>query len=142
MFYVAYFKKSAAPEARPLTFLFNGGPGSSTVCLHMGAFVPNGRNRGQHPFAAGALYDRRQRSEPARRERSHIRGRARHGFQSNLRQRQGKAFYGVDADAYAFAKFITGFLSKYSSWNSPKFLFGESYGTTRSAALINLLETV
>ena len=92
MFYVAYFKKAAAPEARPVTFLFNGGPGSSTVWLHMGAFRPEaGRHRGQHAFAGGALHDRRQRSEPARRERSRIRGRARHGFQSNLRQRQGKS---------------------------------------------------
>ncbi|MEI9984365.1 MAG: hypothetical protein WDN69_14840 [Aliidongia sp.] len=52
-----------------------------------------------------------------------------------------KAFYGVDADAHAFAEFITGFLSKYGRWNSPKYLFGESYGTTRSAVLANLLET-
>jgi carboxypeptidase C (cathepsin A) len=52
-----------------------------------------------------------------------------------------KAFYGVDADAWAFAEFISGFLTKYGRWNAPKYLFGESYGTTRSAALINLLET-
>jgi len=46
---------------------------------------------------------------------------------------QEKAFYGVDADAEAFADFIAQFLSKYGRWNSPKYLFGESYGTTRSA---------
>ncbi len=51
-----------------------------------------------------------------------------------------KAFYGVDDDAYAFAEFITQFLGKYGRWNSPKYLFGESYGTTRSAVLINQLE--
>ena len=52
-----------------------------------------------------------------------------------------KAFYGVDPDAYAFAAFIMQFLSKYGRWNSPKYLFGESYGTPRSAVLVNELET-
>ena len=52
----------------------------------------------------------------------------------------GKAFWGVDQDADAFARFIARFLTKYDRWNSPKFLFGESYGTTRSAVLANDLE--
>ena len=52
-----------------------------------------------------------------------------------------KAFYGVDQDAQAFADFIVQFLAKYGRWNSPKYLFGESYGTTRSAVLANVLET-
>jgi carboxypeptidase C (cathepsin A) len=51
-----------------------------------------------------------------------------------------KSFYGVDGDAHAFAEFITQFLGKYGRWNSPKYLFGESYGTTRSAVLIAELE--
>jgi carboxypeptidase C (cathepsin A) len=51
-----------------------------------------------------------------------------------------KAIYGVDGDGHAFAQFITQFLSKYGRWNSPKYLFGESYGTTRSAVLANILE--
>ena len=52
-----------------------------------------------------------------------------------------KAFYGVDQDAHAFANFIVQFLSRHNRWNSPKYLFGESYGTTRSAALANILES-
>jgi carboxypeptidase C (cathepsin A) len=52
----------------------------------------------------------------------------------------GKAFWGLDQDAGAFARFISRFLTKYNRWNSPKFLFGESYGTTRSAVLADLLE--
>jgi hypothetical protein len=52
----------------------------------------------------------------------------------------GKAFWGVDQDAEAFARFIARFLVKYGRWNSPKFLFGESYGTTRSAVLADVLE--
>ncbi len=51
-----------------------------------------------------------------------------------------KAIYGVDGDGHAFAQFITQFLSTYGRWNSPKYLFGESYGTTRSAVLANILE--
>jgi carboxypeptidase C (cathepsin A) len=51
-----------------------------------------------------------------------------------------KAVYGVDGDGHAFAQFVTRFLSKYGRWNSPKYLFGESYGTTRSAVLANILE--
>jgi carboxypeptidase C (cathepsin A) len=51
-----------------------------------------------------------------------------------------KDFYGVDPDAKAFAQFISQFLSKYGRWNSPKYLLGESYGTTRSAAVASVLE--
>jgi carboxypeptidase C (cathepsin A) len=51
-----------------------------------------------------------------------------------------KAFWGIDEDAGAYARFIERFVSKYSRWNSPKFIFGESYGTTRSAVLADLLE--
>jgi carboxypeptidase C (cathepsin A) len=52
-----------------------------------------------------------------------------------------KAFFGVDQDAHAFADFIVEFLSRHNRWNSPKYLFGESYGTTRSAALANILQS-
>ena len=51
-----------------------------------------------------------------------------------------KAFWGIDEDANAFARFIARFITKYNRWNSPKFIFGESYGTTRSAVLANILE--
>ena len=52
----------------------------------------------------------------------------------------GKAFWGIDEDGNAFARFIARFITKYYRWNSPKFLFGESYGTTRSAVLADILE--
>ena len=63
------------------------------------------------------------------------------GFSRIAGSDREKAFYGVDQDAQAFADFIVQFLSKYGRWNSPKYLFGESYGTTRSAVLIGVLET-
>ena len=65
--------------------------------------------------------------------------RARASAASPARTRRRRS-YGVDQDAYAFAEFISQFLSKYGRWNSPKYLFGESYGTPRSAVLINQLE--
>ena len=51
-----------------------------------------------------------------------------------------KAFWGIDEDANAFARFIARFITKYNRWNSPKYIFGESYGTTRSAVLSDILE--
>ena len=63
------------------------------------------------------------------------------GFSRIAGKDKEKAFYGVDADAHAFSSFIQEFLSKYGRWNSPKYLFGESYGTPRSAVVINDLET-
>ena len=63
------------------------------------------------------------------------------GFSRIAGKDKEKAFWGVDADAHAFGDFVMGFLSKYGRWNSPKYLFGESYGTPRSAVLVNMLET-
>jgi carboxypeptidase C (cathepsin A) len=63
------------------------------------------------------------------------------GFSRLSGKDREKAFYGVDADAQAFGDFIVQFLAKYGRWNSPKYMFGESYGTTRSAVLSNVLET-
>ena len=62
------------------------------------------------------------------------------GFSRIAGKNKEKEFYGVDQDAHAFAEFIVAYLSKYGRWNSPKYLFGESYGTPRSAVLANLLE--
>jgi carboxypeptidase C (cathepsin A) len=142
MFYAAYFKKDAAAEARPVTFLYNGGPGSSTVWLHMGAFGPKRVVTADdtHSLAAPyAMVDNDQSLLDAS-DLVFIDAPGT-GFSRISGKDKEKAFYGIDADAHAFAEFITEFLSKYGRWNSPKFLFGESYGTTRSAALINLLET-
>ena len=63
------------------------------------------------------------------------------GFSRIAGKDKEKAFWGADPDAYAFGEFVMGFLSKYGRWNSPKYLFGESYGTPRSAILVNSLTT-
>jgi carboxypeptidase C (cathepsin A) len=142
MFYVAYFKQGADPRTRPVTFLYNGGPGSSTVWLHMGAFGPvrvvtsNDTHTPPAPYGAvDNAYSLLDASDLVFIDAPGT------GFSRIEGKNKEKAFYGVDQDAYAFSAFITQFLSQYGRWNSPKYLFGESYGTPRSAVLINDLET-
>ena len=142
MFYVAYFKSETKGEARPLTFLYNGGPGSSTVWLHMGAFGPkrvvtaNDTHTPAAPYpVVNNEYSLLDVSDLVFVDAPGT------GFSRIAGKDKEKAFYGVDQDAWAFGDFISQFLSKYGRWNSPKYLFGESYGTTRSAVLSNILET-
>ena len=142
MSYVAYFKKGVAPGTRPVMFLYNGGPGSSTVWLHMGAFGPRRvvTLDDQHSPAAPYQFVNNDSSLLDATDLVFIDAPGT-GFGRIAGPNKEKAFWGVDQDAHAFANFIVGFLSKYGRWNSPKYLFGESYGTTRSAVLINMLET-
>ncbi len=142
MFYVAYFKQGADPRTRPVTFLYNGGPGSSTVWLHMGAFGPvrvvtsNDTHTPPAPYGAvDNAYSLLDASDLVFIDAPGT------GFSRIEGKNKQKAFYGVDQDAYAFSAFIMQFLSQYNRWNSPKYLFGESYGTPRSAVLINDLES-
>ena len=140
MFYVAYFKKDAPPEGRPITFFYNGGPGSSTVWLHMGSLGPRHvvTDSDQHlPGAPYKLVDNANSLLDAS-DLVFI-DMPGTGFGKLIGKDADKAFWGVDEDANAFARFIRRFITKYSRWNSPKFIFGESYGTTRSAVLANLL---
>jgi carboxypeptidase C (cathepsin A) len=141
IFYVAYFKKDAKAESRPITFFYNGGPGSSTVWLHMGSLGPRHvvTDGDEHmPAAPYKLVDNANSlldtsdlvfiDMPGT------------GFGRLVGKDAGKAFWGVDQDANAFARFIARFITKYNRWNSPKYLFGESYGTTRSAVLADVLQ--
>jgi len=140
MFYVAYFKTGVG--SRPLTFLYNGGPGSATLWLHMGAFGPRRVVTATDSHTAAAPYalvnngsslldvsDLVFIDAPGT------------GFSRVAGKDKEKSFFGIDPDAYAFTEFITQFLSKYGRWNSPKYLFGESYGTPRSAVVVNQLES-
>ena len=142
MFYTAYFANSPGSAARPITFLFNGGPGSSTVWLHMGAFGPKRvlTPGDTHPGAAPYSVVSNEYSLLDASDLVFVDAPAT-GFSRISGKDRQKAFFNINGDAHAFADFITQFLSKYGRWNSPKFLFGESYGTTRNAALINILET-
>src|SRR5208337_3866808 len=141
MFYVAYFKKDAKAEDRPITFFYNGGPGSSTVWLHMGSLGPKHvqTSGDQHlPAAPYKLIDNAYSLlDTSDLVFIDMLGT---GFGRLAGKDAQKAFWGVDGDANGFARFIVRFISKYNRWNSPKFIFGESYGTTRSAVLANILQ--
>jgi carboxypeptidase C (cathepsin A) len=141
MSYFAYFKKDAKAEERPITFFYNGGPGSSTVWLHMGSLGPKHvvTDTDQHlPAAPYKLIDNPNSlldvSDVVFIDMPGT------GFGRLIGKDPEKAFWGIDEDANAFARFIARFITKYNRWNSPKFIFGESYGTTRSAVLADILE--
>ncbi len=146
IFYAAYFKEGGNdPSQRPLTFLYNGGPGSASLWLHMGAFGPQrvslkDTSRTQAPFkTVNNDYSLLDASDLVFIDAPGT------GFSKIITKEMGGAgkpsdFYGADQDANAFADFIMQFLSDYNRWNSPKYLFGESYGTFRSAALADVLE--
>lgn len=136
----AYIKEPRDP-GRPVTFLFNGGPGSGTVWLMMGAFGPkrvaipgDARDDGAPPYPIvdnpDALLDVTDIVfiDPPGTGFSHLIGKA-----------DPKDYYGVTQDAKLVAEVIRRWMNDNGRWNSPKYLGGESYGTTRSAAVANQL---
>ena len=141
MFYVAYFKDGESPSSRPITFLYNGGPGSSTVWLHMGAFGPVRVVTADHTHTPAAPYQVVNNDYSLLDASDLVFVDAPGTGFSRVTPGAEKDFYGADQDVHAFSEFIMQFLSKYGRWNSPKYLYGESYGTPRSANLINVLET-
>lgn len=147
MSYVAYIKKGVRNENdRPITFFYNGGPGYSTIWLQMLAWGPklvvvgNGTLTPPPPYKltnnANSLLDATDEvfiDMPGT------------GFGRVIGKKEGGVgkpsdVWGVDPDAMAFTRFITQYLTQHSRWNSPKFIYGESYGTTRSAVLSYDLE--
>jgi len=141
MSFFAYFKKDAKAEDRPITFFYNGGPGSSTVWLHMGSLGPKHVETAGDTHLPGAPYKMMNNDNSLLDASDEVFiDMPGTGFGRLLGKDPEKAFWGVDEDANAFARFIQRFLTKYNRWNSPKYIFGESYGTTRSAVLSNILE--
>jgi carboxypeptidase C (cathepsin A) len=145
MSYDAYFKDDEKDVSkRPITFIYNGGPGSSTVWLHMGAWGPQrvyleDTARTKAPYrTVNNDYSLLDASDLVFIDAPGT------GFGEIITKQMGgsgdpKNFYGIDQDGQAFADFITQFITEYNRWNSPKYLFGESYGTFRSAVVANLL---
>jgi carboxypeptidase C (cathepsin A) len=135
VFYVAYVANPGGAR-RPVTFLYNGGPGSSSLWLHMGSLGPL-RLRTASPAATGpAPYAFAPNDETLLDKTDLVFIDAiGTGFSRPLGKTELKTFWGVDQDADAFARAISRYVILNGRANSPKFLFGESYGTTRSAAL-------
>ena len=142
MFYVAYFKKDGGPN-RPVTFMYNGGPGSATMWLHMGSFGPRRVVTTDAQHDEGAPY-KIVNNDYSLLDVSDVVfiDAPGTGFSRIMGKDKEKSFWGVDPDAHAFERFIRRFLTKFNRWNSPKYLFGESYGTPRSAVLSAALENV
>lgn len=139
IFYVAYNRAlddPAAVRARPITFVFNGGPGAASVWLHLGTAGPMRvvlPDDGTPPPPPHSLAPNPHSwldltdlvfIDPVGT-----------GFSRPADAERGKEFYGVDQDVASVGEFIRLYLTKYDRWTSPKFLAGESYGTTRAAGL-------
>ena len=142
VFYVAYTEDGVTDgRTRPLTFLYNGGPGSASLWLHMGSVGPM-RVITSSPDATGAAPYRMVPNEYSLLDKTDLVfvDAVGTGYSRAVGNATEKNFAGTDQDVVAFNKFITRYITINQRWNSPKFLFGESYGTTRSAALVDSLE--
>jgi carboxypeptidase C (cathepsin A) len=143
IFYIAYTRSDVKDmSARPLAFLYNGGPGSSSIWIHMGAFGPKRvvtTDAGITPSAPYKLADN-QNSLIDKCDEVFI-DPVGTGFSHAVGKAENKDFWGVDSDVRSLAQFINTYISRNNRWNSPKFLIGESYGTFRSVALSDYLQS-
>jgi carboxypeptidase C (cathepsin A) len=142
VFYVAYTLSGVSDvRTRPVTFLYNGGPGSASMWLHMGSVGPV-RVVTSSPQATGSGPYEIVPNEHSLLDRSDLVfiDAVGTGYSRPVGKGTIRDFAGTDQDVRAFQKFIYRYVSVNHRWNSPKFLFGESYGTTRSAALVDALE--
>jgi carboxypeptidase C (cathepsin A) len=137
IFYVAYTEDGVPAKSRPITFLYNGGPGSATIWLHMGSVGPvrvvteSPKATGPAPFSiVPNQYSLIDKTDLVFIDAPLC------GFSRLVGAGTVKDFAGVDQDVLAFNKFITRYITVNNRWGSPKYLFGESYGTPRSAALV------
>jgi carboxypeptidase C (cathepsin A) len=140
IFYVAYTLDGADPQTRPVSFLYNGGPGSASLWLHLGSFSPVRIVTDSPNPTAGPPFKLipNQYSLLDKSDLVFIDAPLT-GYSRAVGKATPKDFTGVDQDLRAFDRFIQRYLNLNQRWNSPKFLIGESYGTTRSAALSDML---
>jgi len=142
MFYVAYTKDGEDPKTRPVSFLYNGGPGSASVWLHMGSFAPKKAQMADEGFQPAPPYQLVD-NEYSLIDVSDVVfvDAISTGFSRVTEGTNPAQFHGQDGDIRAFGEFIAEYLKIYSRWPSPKFLIGESYGTIRSAGLAAELQS-
>jgi carboxypeptidase C (cathepsin A) len=141
--YIAYIKRDGGDLAkRPITFSYNGGPGSSSVWLHMGVLGPkrivtsDAAATPPPPYTvvdnAYSILDKTDlvMIDPVGT-----------GISKAVGEAKDKEFWGVDPDIESVSRFIKQYVTENDRWNSPKYLLGESYGTTRSAGVVDYLQT-
>ena len=140
--FTAYFRDGIADmRTRPITFVFNGGPGSSSIWLHMGVVGPKRAAVHDVGFTHAAPYVLEDNNSSLLDVTDIV---MMDPVGTGLSRAVGKAknsdFWGVDQDIRAISQFIKQFVTEYDRWNSPKFLLGESYGTFRNAGVVNYLQ--
>jgi len=140
MFYVAYTLDGQEAAKRPLTFAFNGGPGSASIWLHMGALGPRKVVLQPDGFMPPAPYHVEDNASTLLDKSDLVMIDAiGTGFSRAADAEMFKKFWGVKGDIEAFSEFIRLYITRNERWASPLFLFGESYGTTRSAGIAGYL---
>ena len=136
MFYVAFTQDNQKEETRPLTFFYNGGPGSSAVFVLLGSFGPRRIRTSMPNFTPPAPYTIEDNPDSLLDKSDLIFvNPVGTGYSAAVAPKKNRDFWGVDQDADSIAQFIKRFLTKNNRWNSPKYLFGESYGTARSCVV-------
>jgi len=140
MFFVAYTVDARGTATRPLTFAFNGGPGSASIWLHMGALGPRRVVLNNDGFLPPAPY-RIEDNPYTLLDKSDLVlvDAIGTGFSRAETAEVAKKFWGVKGDIDVFSEFVRMYISRYERWTSPLFLLGESYGTTRSAGIAGKL---
>ncbi len=143
MYSTAYTRSDVKDMSqRPIAFIYNGGPGSASVWLHMGAFGPRRVVTDNASATPPAPYKMVDNSESLLDKTDMVFiDPVGTGFSHAVGKAEDKNFWGVDQDVKSLAQFIVTYVNRNNRWNSPKFLIGESYGTFRSVALGNYLQT-
>jgi len=136
IFYVAFTKDGAQAQDRPVTFFYNGGPGSSSVFVLLGSFAPKRIKTAMPGFTPPAPYALEDNPDSLLDKSDLVFiNPVGTGYSAAIAPHHNRDFWGVDQDADSLKQFIKRYLSANDRWNSPKFLYGESYGTARSCVL-------
>ncbi|MES2260053.1 MAG: peptidase S10 [Pseudomonadota bacterium] len=141
-FYVAYTADKQEASRRPVTFFYNGGPGSASMWLHLGAFGPKRivSTVPSNVIVSPTQFVDNQESLLDTSDLVFVDA-VGTGYSQAIAPSVNQDFWGVDSDAASFRDFVQRYVGVNGRQASPKVLFGESYGTTRTAVLANLLET-
>ena len=141
MFFVAYAKDGEDRRTRPITFFYNGGPGSASVWLHMGSLSPRRVQMAEEGFQPAPPFTLVDNEDSALDVTDMVFVDAiSTGFSRAAAGEEARRFHAVRGDIRAFGEFIRTYVTRFNRWASPKFLAGESYGTMRSAGLAHELQ--
>ncbi len=142
VFFIAYTKDQEDPTTRPVTFFFNGGPGSASLWLDMGIMSPMHPDMGPNGAQPAPPYNLVENPNSPLDVTDLVQVDAMMtGYSRPAKGIKASDFTGAPNDIKMFGEFIRNYLDKYHRWQSPKYLFGESYGTFRSAGLASELQT-